>query len=206
MQNGPDLSVEVEGPWLENDLLGSAAALADQRDLFQRRFTVTRLGATPPHQSRPLQTSRRQLGRLWHPASIQLRRPKSSLRAPQTLRAQFPRARAICHFAHKHGLTPSGTFAHELPMALQAMFGVRMCNRAALDAWVDHYRGDLGIALTDTVTTEVFLRDFDSFYAKLFDGVRIDSATRARSATNSSPTMKSSASTRRPRSSSSATR
>jgi nicotinate phosphoribosyltransferase len=50
-----------------------------------------------------------------------------------------------------------------------------MCNRAALDAWVAHYRGDLGIALADTVTTDVFLRDFDSFYAKLFDGVRIDS-------------------------------
>ena len=44
-----------------------------------------------------------------------------------------------------------------------------------MDLWVAHYRGDLGIALTDTITTDVFLRDFDAYYAKLFDGVRLDS-------------------------------
>jgi nicotinate phosphoribosyltransferase len=75
----------------------------------------------------------------------------------------------------KHGLAPQGTFAHELPMALQAKVGFRSCNRVAMDTWVRHYRGDLGIALTDTVTTDVFLRDFDKYYAKLFDGVRLDS-------------------------------
>jgi nicotinate phosphoribosyltransferase len=85
------------------------------------------------------------------------------------------RGTSNCHFAMKHGIAPQGTFAHELPMALQAKVGVRACNRAALDLWVAHYRGDLGIALTDTVTTGVFLPDFDSYYAKLFDGVRLDS-------------------------------
>lgn len=79
------------------------------------------------------------------------------------------------YLAFKHGMSPQGTFAHELPMALQAKVGPANANRAALDAWVAHYRGDLGIALTDTLTTGVFLRDFDTFYAKLFDGVRLDS-------------------------------
>jgi nicotinate phosphoribosyltransferase len=98
-------------------------------------------------------------------------------RVCEILKAYAPlfRGTSNCHFAMKHGIAPQGTFAHELPMALQAKVGVRDCNRAALDLWVAHYRGDLGIGLTDTVTTDVFLRDFDSYYAKLFDGVRLDS-------------------------------
>lgn len=44
-----------------------------------------------------------------------------------------------------------------------------------LEHWVDVYRGDLGIALTDTYTTDVFFEQFDKKFAKLFDGVRHDS-------------------------------
>jgi nicotinate phosphoribosyltransferase len=52
---------------------------------------------------------------------------------------------------------------------------LRRSVRAALEEWVQEYRGDLGIALTDVITTDAFLRDFDLYYAKLFDGVRHDS-------------------------------
>lgn len=68
-----------------------------------------------------------------------------------------------------------GTYAHELVMAMQALYGLQRSNEMAMEHWVREYRGDLGIALTDTLTTEVFLRSFDKFYAKLFDGVRQDS-------------------------------
>jgi len=79
------------------------------------------------------------------------------------------------YLAAKHNIKVFGTYAHELVMAMQAIYGPIMCNAKAMDHWVAEYRGDLGIALTDTVTTEVFLRSFDIYYAKLFDGVRIDS-------------------------------
>ena len=45
----------------------------------------------------------------------------------------------------------------------------------ALEHWVDVYRGDLGIALSDTYTTAIFIKQFDKKFAKLFDGVRHDS-------------------------------
>jgi len=44
-----------------------------------------------------------------------------------------------------------------------------------LDVWAREYRGDLGIALTDVIGMDAFLRDFDMFFAKLYDGCRHDS-------------------------------
>ena len=83
------------------------------------------------------------------------------------------------HLAHLFSLTPIGTHAHEWFMAHAAIFGFRMANFRALEAWSNVYRGHLGTALTDTFTTSAFLGDFDAFYAKLFDGVRHDSADAA---------------------------
>ncbi|CAM3669847.1 nicotinate phosphoribosyltransferase [Halomonas sp. FME1] len=78
--------------------------------------------------------------------------------------------------ARRHGLAPMGTMAHEWVMAHQQL-GSRLVDsqRAALEAWVQEYRGHLGIALTDTITLDAFLRDFDLYFAKLFDGLRHDS-------------------------------
>ena len=77
--------------------------------------------------------------------------------------------------AKKYGLKPIGTHAHEWFMFHAAKHGFRCANQVALDRWVDVYRGDLGIALTDTYTTDNFLSSFDKKNAKLFDGVRHDS-------------------------------
>jgi nicotinate phosphoribosyltransferase len=77
--------------------------------------------------------------------------------------------------AMKYGLTPIGTYAHEAPMAMQALSGLVTCDKQWIDAWVREYDGDLGIALTDTLTTDYFLRSFGRKEAKLFDGVRQDS-------------------------------
>lgn len=79
------------------------------------------------------------------------------------------------HLAQKYGLKAIGTMAHEWIMAHAAMFGYKLCNKMALDNWSDVYHGNLGIALADTYTTDVFLRSFDTKMAKLFDGVRQDS-------------------------------
>ena len=79
------------------------------------------------------------------------------------------------YFAMEYGVTPIGTHAHEWFMFHAAKYGYRRANIMALTRWSDVYRGDLGIALTDTFTTQSFLKSFDKFHAKLFDGVRHDS-------------------------------
>lgn len=79
------------------------------------------------------------------------------------------------HFAREFNLTPVGTLAHEWFMFHAVAAGYRMANTLAQEAWVRVFKGDLGIALADTYTTDVFLSSFDTFTAKLFDGVRQDS-------------------------------
>jgi nicotinate phosphoribosyltransferase len=79
-------------------------------------------------------------------------------------------------FAREKDLRDVGTMAHEF-LQIHQQTGARLENsqRAALEGWVQEYRGQLGIALTDVITYDAFLRDFDLYYAKLFDGVRHDS-------------------------------
>ncbi len=79
------------------------------------------------------------------------------------------------HLARHFNVTPIGTLAHEWFMFHGVMAGYQMANLAAQDAWVKVFQGDLGIALADTYTTDVFLSGFDTLNAKLFDGVRQDS-------------------------------
>ena len=80
------------------------------------------------------------------------------------------------HLAWKLDIKPLGTMAHEWIMAHQQL-GPRLIDSqiAALDCWVREYRGLLGIALTDCITMDAFMRDFDLYFAKLFDGLRHDS-------------------------------
>ena len=79
------------------------------------------------------------------------------------------------HMAMLHKTKPIGTHAHEWFMFHAARYGFKMANAMGLEHWVDVYRGDLGIALSDTYTTEVFFSQFDKMFSKLFDGVRHDS-------------------------------
>jgi nicotinate phosphoribosyltransferase len=79
-------------------------------------------------------------------------------------------------FAMKHGVLPLGTMAHEYLQACQAL-GPRLRDSQvfALETWAKEYRGDLGIALSDVYGFAAFLRDFDMYFCKLFDGARHDS-------------------------------
>jgi nicotinate phosphoribosyltransferase len=80
------------------------------------------------------------------------------------------------HFAMKLGIRPIGTMAHEFFQAHQQL-GSRLVDsqKAALQCWADEYRGELGIALSDTMGFDKFLKDFDRFFSLLFDGCRQDS-------------------------------
>ena len=86
------------------------------------------------------------------------------------------KATSNVYLARELNLVPVGTMAHEYLQTYQAL-GVRLRDfqTAALEDWVQEYRGDLGIALTDTIGMDAFLSDFDLYFAKLFDGLRHDS-------------------------------
>ena len=78
--------------------------------------------------------------------------------------------------AKQYRTTPLGTMGHEYLQACQAL-GPRLRDSQvyAFEMWAKEYRGDLGIALSDVYGLNAFLRDFDMFFCKLFDGARHDS-------------------------------
>ena len=89
--------------------------------------------------------------------------------------AEYCTGTSNCHFAMKYGMKPMGTHPHEWFMFHGAQFGYKHANYMALENWVNVYDGDLGIALSDTYTSGIFLSNLSRKQAKLFDGVRCDS-------------------------------
>lgn len=81
------------------------------------------------------------------------------------------------YLAKKYNLLPIGTYAHEYVQMYQGISKIPLAftNYYALKDWYEEYRGDNGTALTDTVTTDLFLLDFDRSMANNFTGVRHDS-------------------------------
>ena len=78
--------------------------------------------------------------------------------------------------ARRLDLTPMGTQAHEWFQAHQQISpDLANSQRAALAAWLDEYPDQLGIALTDCITMDAFLRDFGPEFAQRYQGLRHDS-------------------------------
>ncbi len=81
------------------------------------------------------------------------------------------------YLAMKYGCTPIGTYAHEYVQMYQGVPGVTLAytNKIAMEEWFEEYQGDNGTALTDTLGTDLFLRDFNKLQAMCYTGVRHDS-------------------------------
>ena len=81
------------------------------------------------------------------------------------------------YLAMKYGCKPIGTYAHEYVQMYQGVEGVQLAhtNKMAMQEWFEEYKGDNGTALTDTLGTDLFLRDFDWLQATCYTGVRHDS-------------------------------
>lgn len=79
--------------------------------------------------------------------------------------------------AMKTKTKPIGTYAHELVQMYQGIPGLEPAysNKVMMDDWFNLYNGDIGTALTDTLTTDIFLRDLDRKNATLYTGFRHDS-------------------------------
>lgn len=96
----------------------------------------------------------------------------------ETLKAELPETlvgTSNVALARELGLRPYGTMAHEFLQAFQAFAPLPDFQKRALETWMQEYRGDLGIALSDVVGMDAFLRDFDLLFSKAYDGARHDS-------------------------------
>ena len=81
------------------------------------------------------------------------------------------------YLAMKYNLTPIGTYAHEFVQMYQGIdrYPLAYTNHYAMRDWYDEYDGDNGTALTDTITTDLFLMDFNRSMVNNYNGVRHDS-------------------------------
>ena len=81
------------------------------------------------------------------------------------------------YLAMKYNLKPIGTYAHEFVQMYQGIDSIPLAytNHYAMADWYDEYRGDNGTALTDTITTDLFLLDYDRSMVNNYSGVRHDS-------------------------------
>lgn len=150
----------------------AASTLAEGRLRLQAKIAALReFGGREPARAHPFEFFdfgvRRRFSGAWQEEVV------------RTLKDEVPeffKGTSNVHLAKKFGLVAIGTMAHEYLQSYQA-FDVRLRDfqKMALENWVQEYRGDLGVALTDVVGMDAFLRDFDLYFAKLFDGLRHDS-------------------------------
>jgi len=177
-----EIELVIRGPWLHtilfevpllaiiNEVWFRNTSVADFQEGRRRlQAKVARLRDTPGYEECRIADygTRRRYSRQWHGELLPLLREGWGERFVGT---------SNVYFARRYGMTPLGTMAHEYLQAFQAL-GPRLRDSqvAALESWAREYRGDLGIALSDVVGLDAFLRDFDLYFCKLFDGMRHDS-------------------------------
>ena len=195
-----ELEIRIEGPWLHT-ILFEIPVLAivnevyfrntqPQPDLAEgRRRLETKIGLLQAEGLSDLKIadygSRRRFSKEWHEEVLRTLAARLGVVSPSPAAASAvkPGARLAQFagtsnvlFAMKLGLIPLGTMAHEYLQACQAL-GPRLRDSQVFgfECWAREYRGDLGIALSDVYGMTAFLRDFDMYFCKLFDGARHDS-------------------------------
>ena len=183
---GGEIDITIQGPWLHTILFEiPVLAIVNEvffrntqkvPDLMEGRRRVDQKIAQL--QGAGLETlkiadygTRRRFSRAWHEEVLRV----LIGRLGSGPNGQFAGTSNV-HFAYMLGLTPLGTMAHEYLQACQAL-GPRLRDSQvfAFESWAREYRGDLGIALSDVYGFNAFLRDFDMYFCKLFDGARHDS-------------------------------
>ena len=186
-QPNGELEITVKGPWLHT-ILFEIPVLAIVNEVYFKNHSAPRsisagkerllhkISLLKAPALRELKIAdygtRRRYSRVWHEQVLQTLAKELGTTATT---GQFAGTSNV-HYARTLGLTPLGTMAHEYLQAAQAL-GPRLRDSQiyAFESWAKEYRGDLGIALSDVYGMSAFLRDFDMFFCKLFDGARHDS-------------------------------
>ncbi|OGA17786.1 MAG: nicotinate phosphoribosyltransferase [Betaproteobacteria bacterium RIFCSPLOWO2_02_FULL_66_14] len=180
---GGQIDIAINGPWLHTILYEIPVLAIISEVYFRRKYPEADLAegrrrlmekialvrAVDPELEFKISDfgTRRRFSMPWHEEVI------------STLKREVPQDFAGTSnvlLAMRTGVLPLGTMAHEYMQACQAL-GPRLRDSQvfAFDKWAQEYRGDLGIALSDTYGFNAFLRDFDMYFCKLFDGARHDS-------------------------------
>ncbi|CAM2147926.1 Nicotinate phosphoribosyltransferase [Pararobbsia alpina] len=182
-KNNGEIDIHIRGPWLHTILFEvpvlaivnevyfrntqTAPDYAEGRDRAAEKIRLLSASSDNVECRIADYGTRRRFSKRWHEEVV--------LMLKDSLRGQFAGTSNV-FFAYKHGLTPLGTMAHEYLQACQAL-GPRLRDSQifGFEMWAKEYRGDLGIALSDVYGMKAFLRDFDMYFCKLFDGARHDS-------------------------------
>jgi nicotinate phosphoribosyltransferase len=189
-QPSGELDISVKGPWLHT-ILFEIPVLAIVNEVYFRNVQKmprlqdgrkrldAKIDLLHAHGLAELKIAdygtRRRFSKAWHEEVLRVLSAKLGTDASQVPAGQLAGTSNVL-FAMKLGLTPLGTMAHEYLQAAQAI-GPRLRDSQifAFESWAREYRGDLGIALSDVYGMSAFLRDFDMYFCKLFDGARHDS-------------------------------
>ena len=181
-----EIEVSVKGPWLHTILFEIPLLSIINEVYFRntqkkpdlnegRKRLITKILELKAEGLQDLKIAdygtRRRFGRDWHEEVLRTLVTRLGTGAGGQLAGT-----SSVLYAMKLGLTPLGTMAHEYLQACQAL-GPRLRDSQVFgfESWAREYRGDLGIALSDVYGMSAFLRDFDMYFCKLFDGARHDS-------------------------------
>lgn len=181
-QEGGDLAITITGPWYRT-IYWEVPLMATISELY---FRITGQQPQPEWVERTrekgitLRRARAFLADFGTRRRFSLEVHEKAVEAliagaGRTSEGGILRGTSNVRLAAKYNLTPIGTFAHEWVMVHAALYGYKMATTKALEAWAREFNGQLGIALMDTYGTDAFLKSFDAFYARLFEGVRQDS-------------------------------
>jgi nicotinate phosphoribosyltransferase len=175
-QNGPDLSITFQGKWYRL-ILWEVKLMAIISELY---FRMTGHELAPDWRERIVQKAKDLEYNycLWSDFGTRRRRSfavqNEVVSVMKTHRGFLGTSNP--YLAYTHNVAPIGTSAHEAVMAMECLYGADKANKTWLDLWRAYYGDKLSIALTDTFTTEVFLKGMG--YQDLLDwqGMRQDSA------------------------------
>jgi nicotinate phosphoribosyltransferase len=175
-----DLNIEVEGPWCQT-IFWELAVLPIVNEVYFRRYSSS---GKPPHSADveialldKIAIANR--ARMWW-ADFGTRRRFSRRHQEMCVKTAMEGSQTFVGtsnvaLAMKYDVRPIGTMAHEYLQIGQAITHPLDAQGEMLQRWCDQYRGNLGIALTDIVGVDAFLKDFDLYFANVYDGVRHDS-------------------------------
>jgi nicotinate phosphoribosyltransferase len=189
-QPSGELDISVKGPWLHTILFEIPVLAIVNEVYFRNTQKMPRLQDGRKRLDAKIDLlhadglaelkiadygTRRRFSKAWHEEVLRVLSAKLGTDPARIPVGQFAGTSNVL-FAMKLGLTPLGTMAHEYLQAAQAI-GPRLRDSQifAFESWAREYRGDLGIALSDVYGMSAFLRDFDMYFCKLFDGARHDS-------------------------------
>ena len=195
LDNDRRLQIDIEGPWIST-ILFSVPVLAIVNEIYSKYQSINemgfhsvedtlnvgeeRLGKKIEHLTGLLKTGQlsgfkfadfgtgQRYSHYWQNTVIETLK--------KSLRSYLFIGTSNVYFAMKHKLPPVGSMGHEWLMAYQQL-GPRLelSQKAALKDWIQEFHGEPGITLCDVLGFNAFLKDFDLYLAKLFDGCQHDS-------------------------------